>query len=96
MLDTCVCISYLARSKRNGAFEPSVADLVQHKPTEDSDMSAIYEELKAKVHEIEEDVKKFYEKENKAAGTRIRKAMQDVKKLAQAVRTDIQEKKANM
>ena len=59
-------------------------------------MSAIYEELKAKVHEIEEDVKKFYEKENKAAGTRIRKAMQDVKKLAQAVRTDIQEKKANM
>ncbi len=59
-------------------------------------MSAIYEELKAKIHEIEEDVKKFYEKENKAAGTRIRKAMQEVKTLAQKVRTDIQEKKADM
>ncbi len=59
-------------------------------------MSAIYEELKAKVHEIEEDVQKFYEKENKAAGTRIRKAMQEVKALAQKVRTDIQEKKADM
>ena len=59
-------------------------------------MSAIYEELKAKVHEIEEDVKKFYEKENKAAGTRIRKAMQEVKSLAQKVRTDIQEKKSSM
>ena len=59
-------------------------------------MSAIYEALVAKVHEIEEDVKKFYEKENKAAGTRIRKAMQEVKGLAQQVRADIQEKKANM
>ena len=59
-------------------------------------MSAIYEELKAKIHEIEEDVTKFYEKENKAAGTRIRKAMQEVKALAQKVRTDIQEKKADM
>ena len=59
-------------------------------------MSAIYEELVAKVHEIEEDVKKFYDKENKAAGTRIRKAMQEVKALAQQVRTDIQEKKSNM
>ena len=59
-------------------------------------MSAIYEELKAKISEIEEDVSKFYEKENKAAGTRIRKAMQEVKALAQQVRTDIQEKKADM
>ena len=59
-------------------------------------MSAIYEELKAKIHEVEEDVHKFYEKENKAAGTRIRKAMQEVKALAQKVRTDIQEKKADM
>ena len=59
-------------------------------------MSAIYEELVAKVHEIEEDVKKFYDKENKAAGTRIRKVMQEVKALAQQVRTDIQEKKSNM
>ncbi len=59
-------------------------------------MSDTYEELKAKISEIEEDVTKFYEKENKAAGTRIRKAMQEVKALAQKVRTDIQEKKADM
>ncbi len=59
-------------------------------------MSDTYDELKAKIHEIEEDVSKFYEKQNKAAGTRIRKTMQDVKALAQQVRTDIQEKKADM
>ena len=41
-----------------------------------------YEDLKAKVHEIEEDVQKFYDKGNNAAGTRIRKAMQEVKALA--------------
>ncbi len=56
-------------------------------------MSDLYEALKAKIHEIEEDVNKFYEKGNNAAGTRIRKAMQEVKRLAQDVRKDIQDRK---
>ncbi len=57
-------------------------------------MSDIYHALRDKIQEIEEDVQKFYEKGNKAAGTRIRKAMQEVKALAQDVRNDIQAKKS--
>ncbi len=56
-------------------------------------MSQHYEALKAKVHEIEEDVQKFYDKRNNAAGTRIRKAMQEVKALAQDIRKEVQERK---
>ncbi|MCH8960374.1 MAG: histone H1 [Bacteroidetes bacterium] len=56
-------------------------------------MSQHYEALKAKVDEIEEDVQKFYDKGNNAAGTRIRKAMQEVKALAQGIRKEVQERK---
>ena len=52
-----------------------------------------YNKLKDLVVAIEEDFAKFYEKGNKAAGTRARKAMQDVKNLAQDIRKDIQERK---
>ena len=56
-------------------------------------MSQHYEALQAKVREIEEDVQKFYDKRNNAAGTRIRKAMQEVKALAQDIRKEVQERK---
>ena len=49
-----------------------------------------YENLKALVAEIEVDINKA-EGGNKAAGTRVRKQMQDVKKAAQAVRSCILE-----
>lgn len=49
-----------------------------------------YEQLKQLILGIEEDFIKFYEKENGAAGTRVRKAMQDLKVLAQDIRTDVQ------
>ena len=52
-----------------------------------------YDDLKAKVDEIAEDVGKFYDKGNNAAGTRIRKAMQEVKAIAQDIRTEVQERK---
>jgi hypothetical protein len=55
-------------------------------------MSA-YEQLRAAVEGCEKDVQKFYEKSNKAAGTRVRKAMQEVKSLAQQLRVDIQSSK---
>ena len=42
---------------------------------------------------LETDCIKFYERGNHAAGTRIRKGMQDLKKMANAVRIEIQEKK---
>jgi hypothetical protein len=44
------------------------------------------------LNSIKEDATKFFEKGNKAAGTRVRKAMQDIKALAQAVRVDVSEK----
>ena len=52
-----------------------------------------YEVLKSLIISIDADVKKFAEKGNKAAGSRVRKAMQEVKALAQAIRVDVQESK---
>lgn len=49
-----------------------------------------YEELKVLVAEIEADINKA-EGGNKAAGTRVRKQMQAIKKAAQAVRNSILE-----
>ena len=48
-----------------------------------------YKELLALVQSLETDFVKFYDEENKAAGTRIRKGMQNLKALAQEVRTEI-------
>ncbi|MHC5074611.1 MAG: histone H1 [Planctomycetota bacterium] len=49
-----------------------------------------YENLKVLVAETEADISKA-EGGNKAAGTRVRKQMQDIKKAAQAVRNKILE-----
>lgn len=49
-----------------------------------------YEKLKALVAEIEADINKAIGG-NKAAGTRVRKQMQDIKQAAQAVRNKILE-----
>jgi hypothetical protein len=51
---------------------------------------ARYEELKTKVAAMEDDFVRFYLQGNKAAGTRVRNAMQDLKTFAQAVRTEVQ------
>ena len=52
-----------------------------------------FSELKSFVESLEDDFNKFYDKGNKAAGTRVRKAMQDLKQKAQDIRTEIQDKK---
>jgi len=52
-----------------------------------------FEDLKAKLAEIESEAEKFYTKGNKAAGTRLRKGLQDIKNLAQEIRVDVSEKK---
>jgi hypothetical protein len=43
---------------------------------------------------VESDVEKFYNGGNSAAGTRVRKAMQDLKVLAQDIRTEVTELKS--
>lgn len=53
-----------------------------------------FEELKNRVLDLEMDFEAFYEKGNKAAGTRVRKAMLELKKLAQHIRVDVQNKKS--
>jgi flagellar biosynthesis/type III secretory pathway protein FliH len=52
-----------------------------------------YEALKQLVDGAQEDFQKFFEKGQNAAGTRVRKCMQDVKKLAKDIRTEVQEAK---
>ncbi len=54
-----------------------------------------YAELRDLLLALETDFKKFYEKDNKAAGTRIRKGLQELKNLSQEIRVEIQEKKNN-
>lgn len=51
-----------------------------------------YDKLKSMVSDLEQDFSEFYGKGNKAAGRRIRKAMQEMKGLAQEVRVDVQAK----
>lgn len=52
-----------------------------------------YEDLKALVEALEDDVNKFYQKGNKIAGTRVRKVLQEVKSGAQDIRVHIQDTK---
>ena len=52
-----------------------------------------FEQLKSLVIDAADDFVKFYDKGNKAAGTRARKTMQDVKTLAQEIRKEIQSAK---
>jgi hypothetical protein len=52
-----------------------------------------FEQLKNLILSLEGDFQKFYDKENSAAGTRVRKGMQDLKNLCQEIRVEVQEKK---
>ncbi len=53
-------------------------------------------ELEGKKVNLKDDFEKFFVKGNKTAGTRIRKIMQEVKKLSQEIRTDVQEYKGKI
>lgn len=52
-----------------------------------------FEQLKELVDSLEADFSKFYDKENSAAGTRVRKGMQELKNLAQEIRIEVQDMK---
>jgi len=52
-----------------------------------------FAELQALVAGMASDFEKFYKDGNKAAGTRVRNAMQELKAFAQTVRTEVQEMK---
>jgi len=50
-----------------------------------------FEEISNLIDELEPDINKFYDKGNKAAGTRARKTLQNLKKLSQEIRLEIQD-----
>jgi len=52
-----------------------------------------FNELKDLLAKAEQDALAFYEKGNKAAGTRLRNAMQQVKVAASDIRKEVTEKK---
>lgn len=52
-----------------------------------------FEQLKELVDSLEADFSKFYDKENSAAGTRVRKGMQELKNMAQEIRIEVQDMK---
>ncbi len=52
-----------------------------------------FNKLNEIVQGLEADFKKFYEQNNNAAGTRVRKGMMELKNLAQEIRKDVQDKK---
>ena len=51
------------------------------------------DEVKNLMSELEVELDKFYNKSNKAAGTRARKHLQSLKKLSQEIRLEIQDMK---
>lgn len=52
-----------------------------------------FEEVKNLIMSLEGDFDKFYDKGNQAAGTRVRKGMQDLKTMAQDIRSEVQNMK---
>ena len=52
-----------------------------------------FEEVRDLIMSLEGDFEKFYDKHNQAAGTRVRKGMQDLKNICQEIRVEVQEMK---
>ena len=55
-------------------------------------LDGLYDNLQNIINDSQSDVTKFVEG-NKSAGTRVRKAMQAVKSLAQEIRVEVQDQK---
>ena len=55
-------------------------------------LDSLFDELQDVINDCQTDVTKFVEGNN-SAGTRVRKAMQNVKALAQEVRIEVQDQK---
>ncbi|MCC3157177.1 hypothetical protein LJ737_08005 [Hymenobacter sp. 15J16-1T3B] len=56
-------------------------------------MANNFGKLRDLVHSLEADFEKFYDKGNSAAGTRVRKGMQELKNMAQEIRAEVQNTK---
>ena len=54
-----------------------------------------FAEIRDLLMSLEGDFEKFYDKGNQAAGTRVRKGLQDLKTLSQSIRLEVQNMKNN-
>jgi hypothetical protein len=52
-----------------------------------------FEKMQALLEQLKPDAQKFFDKGNSSAGTRIRQGMQELKKMAQDLRSEVQEAK---
>ena len=57
-------------------------------------LNSLFDVLQDEINDCQTDVTKFVEGNN-SAGTRVRKAMQNVKTLAQQVRVEVQDQKTS-
>lgn len=53
-------------------------------------------EIEGKKFDLKEDFEKFFIRSNKTAGTRIRRVMQELKKMSQEIRKDVQDYKGKI
>ena len=58
-----------------------------------NNLDTLFDKLQDVINDCQSDVTKFVENSNNAAGTRVRKAMQTIKSLAQEVRVEVQDQK---
>lgn len=58
-------------------------------------MSSRFEEFNSVVEGMKSDFEKFYDKENNAAGTRVRKSLQELAALCKSTRKEVTEVKAS-
>lgn len=74
---------------------PSLMETQNETPTNDTQQAPAgvsrYEELQSMVAAMAADFEKFYKDGNKAAGTRVRNSMQELKAFAQTVRNEVSE-----
>jgi hypothetical protein len=61
-----------------------------HHTNEGHNGTSRFTELQALIAKMAPDFEKFYKDNNKAAGTRVRNAMQELKTFAQMIRTEVQ------
>ena len=60
--------------------------------TDFNPLNSTFDDLQDAINDCQSDVTKFVEGNN-SAGTRVRKAMQEVKRLAQDIRVEVQDQK---
>jgi hypothetical protein len=52
--------------------------------------------IDGKNYNLKDEFEKFFVRSNKSAGRRIRRVMQEIKKISQEIRTDVQKYKSNI